>query len=367
MGEARYPHRMHGSLLLLGVSGPELTSGEAALYRRIQPAGYILFSRNIVSPAQTRKLTDDLRSLSYDDPILAIDQEGGRVTRTKDIAPVLPSAPDLAAQGNPNTIANAGALTGDLLRQLGFNLNCAPVLDLEHHPDSQTALRGRCWGRDPQRVIDHAGMWNRWMRKRLMSSCGKHFPACGRAISDPHFDLPSSDATLAELLREDVIPYTALMPELDSIMLAHVEFPNIDPDYPASLSKRIIRSFLRDQLGFDHHVVMTDDLDMGAITNRYGRGEDVKLAIEAGNDLALICHQMETADAAVEALKSLPLHTIEEAGARISRLKKKFAGPPSWSDKKWAETCDAITKLSATVPVGEDRTTGRSESPVAGY
>jgi beta-N-acetylhexosaminidase len=358
---------MHGSLLLLGVSGPELTSDEAELYRRIQPAGYILFSRNIVSPEQTRKLTDDLRSLSYDSPILAIDQEGGRVTRTKDIAPVLPSALDLAALGNQNTIAYAGALTGELLNQLGFNLNCAPVLDLEHHPDAQTALRGRCWGRDPQRVIDHAGMWNRWMRKRQMASCGKHFPACGRAVSDPHFDLPSSNATLAELLSEDVIPYTALMPELDSIMLAHVEFPNIDPDYPASLSKRIIGSFLRDQLGFDHHVVMTDDLDMGAITNRYGRGEDVRLAIEAGNDLALICHQIETADQAVEALKTLPIHTIEEAAARIARLKKKFSAPPTWSDKKWTETCEAITKLAAGVPAVQKDTTGTSESPVARY
>jgi beta-N-acetylhexosaminidase len=358
---------MHGSLLLLGVSGPELTSEEAELYRRIQPAGYILFSRNIVSPEQTRKLTDDLRNLSSEDPILAIDQEGGRVTRTKDIAPTLPSASDLAAQGHQNTIAHAGALTGELLRQLGFNLNCAPVLDLEHHPHEQTALRDRCWGRDPQRVIDHAGMWNRWMRKRGMTSCGKHFPACGRAVCDPHFDLPSSSATLADLLREDVIPYTALMPELDSIMLAHVEFPNIDPDYPASLSKRIIRSFLRDQLGFDRHVVMTDDLDMGAITNRYGRGEDVKLAIEAGNDLALICHQVETADQAVEALKTLPLHTIEEAGARIARMKKKFSSPSAWSDKQWNETCEAITKLSAGVPMAQNAPPGATESPVAQY
>lgn len=354
---------MHGSLLLLGVSGPELTPDEAALFRRLQPAGYILFTRNIVTPQQTRKLTDDLRSLSYDDPILAIDQEGGRVTRTKDIAPALPSAVDLAAQGHPLTISNAGAFTADLLRLLGFNMNFAPVLDLDHHPDKQNALRGRSWGRDPQRVIDHAGMWNRWMRKRSMRSCGKHFPAGGRALSDPHHDLPSSDATLADLLREDVIPYTALMPELDAIMLAHVEFPNIDPDHPASMSKRIIRSFLRDQLGFDKHVVLTDDLDMGAITRRYGRGEDVKRAIEAGNDLALICHRLDTADLAADALKELPIHTIDEALARVAKLRKKLHGPLTWSEKKWTETCDAIAKLTATVPAGNQV----SGSPVADY
>ena len=199
-------------------------------------------------------------------------------------------------------IADAAAFTGDLLRLLGFNLNFAPVLDLDHFPDQQNALRGRCWGRDPQRVIDYAGQWNRWLRKRSIAGCAKHFPAGGRALSDPHHDLPSSPATLDELLREDVIPYTALMPELDAIMLAHVEFPNIDPDFPASLSPRIIRRFLRDQLGFDKHLVLTDDLDMGAITTRYGRGEDVKLAITAGNDLAMICHRTETAETAARAI-----------------------------------------------------------------
>ena len=273
-----------GSLLLLGLSGPELTPGEAALFRKLQPAGYILFTRNIVSAQQTRKLTDELRDLSYDLPVIAIDQEGGRVTRTREIAPAVPSAPALAAHGDYGKIADSAVLTADLLRLLGVNLNFAPVLDLDHFPDQQNALRGRSWGRDPQLVIDYAGHWNRWLRKRHCASCAKHFPAGGRALTDPHHELPCSSATLDELLCEDVIPYTALMPELDAIMLAHVEFPNIDPDFPASLSPRIIRGFLRGQLGFDDHLVLTDDLDMGAITNRYGRGEDVKLAISAGND-----------------------------------------------------------------------------------
>ena len=195
-----------GSLLLLGLDGPELRPDEAALFRRLQPAGYILFSRNIVSPEQTRKLTDDLRDLSVDLPIIGIDQEGGRVTRTKEIAPVLPSAEALAARGDMGKIADAGVLTGELLGLLGFNLNFAPVLDLDHFPGLANALRGRCWGRNPQRVIDFAGQWNRWMRRQSIASCGKHFPACGRAVSDPHHDLPSSPATLDEVLREDVIP-----------------------------------------------------------------------------------------------------------------------------------------------------------------
>jgi beta-N-acetylhexosaminidase len=356
---------MDGSLLLLGISGPALTPGEAELFRKLQPAGYILFSRNIVSAVQTRKLTDDLRDLSHDSPIIAIDQEGGRVTRTREIAPAAPSAPALAARADYGKIADAAVLTADLLRLLGVNLNFAPVLDLDHFPETQNALRGRCWGRDPQKVIDYAGHWNRWQRKRLIASCGKHFPACGRALCDPHHDLPSSPATIAELLREDVPPYTALMPELDAVMLAHVEFPNIDPDLPASLSPRIIRRFLRDQLGFDHHLVLTDDLDMGAIANRYGRGEDVKLAITAGNDLALICHRTDTAEAAASAIAELPHWMTEEARDRIERFRrKKLHGPLVWSEGKWQETTAALAKLAAEFPEAPGLS---ATSPVASY
>jgi beta-N-acetylhexosaminidase len=355
---------MDGSLLVLGIAGPEISPAEAMLFRKLQPAGYILFTRNIVSAEQTRRLTDDLRDLSSEMPIIAIDQEGGRVTRTREIAPAAPSAPALAAKKDMLKIAEAGAFTGDLLRLLGFNLNFAPVLDLDHFPETQNALRGRCWGRDPQRVIDYAGHWNRWLRKRSIASCAKHFPACGRAQSDPHHDLPSSPATLEDLLREDVIPYTALMPELDAIMLAHVDFPNIDSNFPASLSPRMIRGFLRDQLGFDKHLVLTDDLDMGAITTRYGRGQDVKLAIEAGNDLALICHRTDTAEIAARAIAELPHWMTEEARERVEKFRSKLREPLLWSDKKWRETCESLAKLAVEVP--EIQIT-QGSSPVADY
>lgn len=341
---------MNGQLLLLGLKGPEITSEEASLFKRLRPAGYILFTRNIVSATQTRKLTDSLRDLSYDDPIIAIDQEGGRVTRTKEIAPALPSANAFASLDDPLLSARAGVLTGDQLRLLGFNLDFAPVLDLDHHPDVQNALRGRCWGRDPQKVIDHAGQWNRWMRKRGMLSCAKHFPACGRAKSDPHHDLPVSDATISDLLKEDIIPYTALMPELDSIMLAHVLFPAIDPDRPASLSRRMITGFLRDQLGFDKHLVLTDDLDMGAIADRYPDNTDVVAAIEAGNDLAMICHRTDRAEAAAIELGKLPSRITEDAEKRITTFRKKLNAPLKWSESQWEKLGNEINDLCGQVP-----------------
>jgi len=357
---------MDGSLLILGFSGPELTTAEAALFRKLQPVGFILFSRNMVSPEQTRKLTDALRDLSKSQPLVAIDQEGGRVTRTKAFAPVAPSAPALAACAQLKVTGRAGKLTGDLLRLLGVNLNFAPVLDLDHHPEEPNALRGRSWGRDPQRVIDHAGQWNRELRKRGIATCAKHFPAGGRAVADPHHELPASSATLEELLREDVVPYTALMPELDAIMLGHVEFPHIDAAFPASLSPRIIRRFLRDQLGFDQHLVLTDDLDMAAITRRYGRGEDARLALEAGNDLALICHRGESAVAAAEAIDTLPRGILTDAWERVERLRENLRRPMPWSGKKWQDTCAGLADLAAAVP-GIAEVTPCSNSPVAGY
>lgn len=359
-----FSHWMDGELLLLGVKGTELSMEESKLFRKLQPAGFVLFTRNIESAAQTRKLTDDLCDLCVDEPILSIDQEGGRVTRTKEIAPSLPSASAFAKKPEMEQIARAGELTAELLRMLGFNLNFAPVLDLEHFPGVQNALRQRCWSHDSQDVINRAGMWNRWTRKRGMLSCGKHFPACGRAMSDPHEDLPFSAATKEEMMREDVIPYTALMPELDAVMLAHVMFPAIDAEFPASLSKRVVTGWLRDQLGFDKHLVMTDDLDMGAIVKRYGRGEDARLAIAAGNDLAMICHDTESAETAARGIAEVPIGIRDDAKKRLARFRKKIHHPPAFSASKWESVCEKIAKVAALIPEPEE---GDGGSAVARY
>jgi len=357
-----------GRLLLLGIDGPKLASEEAKRIRELQPAGFVLFSRNLISPAQTRMLTDELRTLCEEEPIIAIDEEGGRVARTRAFATPPPSPPALVAHFNAgdrqNTIARSACATADLLLMLGVNLDLAPVLDLDHHPGTQNALRGRCWERDPQRVIDHAGMWNRWLRKRGIAGCGKHFPAGGRATSDPHHDLPSCDATTEDLLDEDVVPYTALMSELDAVMLGHVRFPNIDAEFPASLSRRMIQGFLRDQLGFDDHVVLTDDLDMEAITRTFGRGQDARMAIEAGNDLAMICHDTGSAFEAAKAIGELPYWLRDEACDRIARLRKKLTEPPVWSEDRFANHAHAIAEIAAEVPEIDH---GDDASPVVGY
>ncbi|MDA7865510.1 beta-N-acetylhexosaminidase [Akkermansiaceae bacterium] len=355
---------MNAARLIVGLSGPLLTPEEASIFREIQPAGYILFSRNLISAEQIRELTDSLNSLSLDRPFISIDQEGGRVWRTRDFSCAPPDAATFTAKATPRQIARFGALTGQLLEILGINLNFAPVLDLDHHPDQNNGLRGRCWGTDSQTVINNAGVFNRWMRKQFILSCGKHFPTNGLALSDPHHDLPVAKVSRGELLKEDILPYTALMPELDAIMACHLRFPELDPEMPASLSRKILTGFLRDQLGYNG-LILTDDLDMGAIVNHHGRGNDIKLALEAGADIALICHDMSNLP---EVLKDLQVKNDHDSLIRIEKQRNKLKRPPAFTVSRWQELNDQMNELTSEV-IGEERfeLARPAQSPVEEY
>jgi len=340
---------MNAARLIVGLSGPELTDEEAALYRDLQPAGYILFSRNLVSAPQIRDLTDSLASLSLQRPFISIDQEGGRVWRTREFSCAPPDAATFTEKANPKQIARFGAFTGQLLGLLGINFNFAPVLDLDHFPEQNNGLRGRCWGRDPQTVVNNAGVFNRWMRKQNILSCGKHFPTNGLALSDPHHDLPVADVSLEQLLKVDLLPYATLAPELDAIMACHLSFPQLDSKMPASLSHRILTRLLRDQIGYND-LILTDDLDMGAIVQNHGRGNDIKLALEAGADIALVCHEMATLPAA---LAKLNIHD-DEALLRIEKKRDRLRQPPIFTQAKWEDLNQKLTDLTREV-IGQDR------------
>ena len=357
---------MNAQRLIIGLSGHTLTAEETALFRQLQPAGYILFSRNLESPEQIRDLTDSLAALSHDRPFISIDQEGGRVWRTREFSAAPPDAATFTKKATPHQISQFGALTGQLLELLGINLNFAPVLDLDHFPDQNNGLRGRCWGRDSQTVINNAGLFNRWMRKQHVLSCGKHFPTNGLALSDPHHDLPVADISRADLLKEDLLPYTALMPELDAIMACHLHFPQLDADLPASLSKKILTGLLRDQLGYDG-LILTDDLDMGAIVQNYGRGNDIKLALEAGADIALVCHEMATLPAALENLE-LDAYPDADALTRIDKRRRKLKTPPAFTTARWDQINKDLTTLTQEI-TGQPRfePTTPTQSPVEEY
>lgn len=350
--------------VIAGISGPELTPQERELFAELQPAGYILFSRNIIDYELTRELTDELRRLTTDglEPIIAIDQEGGRVVRTADIGVHLPSAADLSALGNQNLIAQAAFYCSRALHTLGVNTNFAPVLDIAS--PHANALPSRCWGADSQTVTSHAGVWNRCMAHQGVMTCGKHFPGMGAADCDPHFDLPVLHGTRESFLEEATIPFMALMPELPSLMIAHLLVPEMDADLPTSLSPEMVQGFLRTQLGYDG-VVFTDDLCMGAITGRYQPAESAPLALRAGCDLPLICHDcMQHLPAVAKSIAALPEEVLEAPLRRIQMFRSLLTRVAPMTFLEWDGYLRDVKAFCARIP---SATTAQPGSPVQDY
>lgn len=345
-----------GQLLLTGVPGPELDSQTAARLKKLQPGGFILFGRNIQTPEQVRKLCDDLRDVSDIEPIITIDQEGGRVSRLRLIGEEPPNAQSLRDKDDPALIKRHGQLTGQLLRFFGFNLNLCPVLDISYDDAADNSLKGRTYGKDPQQVVNNAGIFNRAMRREGILSCAKHFPGYGPAECDPHEFLPVITKPREALEREELLPYRTLLPELDSVMTCHSNYTAFDPDrgrWPASLSHNIVTRLLRDQLGFDG-LAMTDDLDMGAILNEVTFEQAIQEAVRAGNDLVMICHRLEMVELAREHLEGVEAPILHDALLRIEKIKKRLQ-PPSPFDLDVFRRINAdIWQLRVDV-LGEER------------
>src|SRR3989441_12016068 len=193
-----------GQLILCGVPGKELDAASAEMFRRVQPGGFILFGRNIESAQQLRRLIDDLRDLSKVEPLITIDQEGGRVSRLRLIGSEPPNAQQLREKNDLELIRRHGEITGRLLRLFGFNLDLCPVLDISFDDDADNSLRGRCYGKTVDQVVRNAGAFNDAMRKQGMASCGKHFPGYSAATCDAHYELPKIERTRAQLEKEEL-------------------------------------------------------------------------------------------------------------------------------------------------------------------
>src|SRR5947207_8033425 len=175
-------HTSAGQLLLVGVQGLMLGADEAKLLRRVQPGGFILFGRNIKTPEQLRKLINDLRNLSIIEPIITIDQEGGRVSRLRLIGNEPPNAQQLRDKGDIELIREHGDITGDLLRLFGFNLDLCPVLDISFNDDADNSLRGRCYGKTVEQVITKAAAFNYALGAAGFASCVQRFPVHSPAV-----------------------------------------------------------------------------------------------------------------------------------------------------------------------------------------
>ena len=370
-----------GQLILTGVPGKELDAETEKLFRRVQPGGFILFARNIEGPAQLRKLIDDLRNLSKIEPIITIDQEGGRVSRLRLIGNEPPNAQQLRDKDDVDLIRRHGDVTGRLLRLFGFNLDLCPVLDISFDDDADNSLRGRCYGKTVEQVVRNASVFNDAMRKQGIASCGKHFPGYSAATRDAHHELPTINRTRAELDREELAVFREFTGRddspgrptncVDSMMTCHGWYPCFEPKKtPATLSRRVVTQLLCEEMGFEG-LIMTDDLDMGAILNEYGLEETIRLAIAAGNDLALIYHRIPAIEQVHRILGTLPRDQINRALASVARFKKKLAPPHEFSEAAFRKIDNEIWDLRVAV-LGEERAAIRSpedgkRSPVEMY
>jgi len=360
-----------GQLILTGVPGKELDAKTAALFRRVQPGGFILFGRNIERAPQLRKLIDDLRGLSEVEPIITIDQEGGRVSRLRLIGNEPPNAQQLREKDDVNLVRRHGDITGRLLRVFGFNLDLCPVLDISFDDNADNSLRGRCYGKTVEQVVRNAGAFNDAMREQGIASCGKHFPGYSAAKCDAHYELPRIDRTREELDREELAVFRQFAKKIDSMMICHGWYPCFESQKtPATLSRRIIAELLREELDFDG-LIMTDDLDMGAILNGYGLEETIRLAMAAGNDLAMICHRMPEIENVHRILATLPRDQIDRAQKSVARFKNKLSPPHEFSEAAFRKIDHEIWDLRVAV-LGPERAAFRSpedgkRSPVETY
>ncbi|HWH80177.1 MAG TPA: beta-N-acetylhexosaminidase [Candidatus Binatus sp.] len=317
-------------LFLVGCQDGRLSRDEALIFADYQFGGFILFQRNCAEAGQLLSLCQSLwESAGEMPPFIAIDQEGGRVHRLPQPFTHFPSAARIGSTAKPDLAYRLGRATASELGLVGINLNFAPVLDVDSNP-ANPVIGDRSFSADPQRVIEMSLAWARGLRDGGIIPCGKHFPGHGGTAEDSHLELPSVPRTLEQFKSIELSPFAhACHNAIESLMTAHVIYPGLDPNLPATLSEPIVTGLLRHQLGYDG-VVFSDDMEMKAISENYGVEEAAALALRAGVDVLLFCHESERAIEAFEFLcneaerdPALRAH-IENSYRRIAELKQQY-------------------------------------------
>ncbi len=324
--------QLAGQRIMVGFDGLVLEDELKGYIRDQLAGGVVLFSRNVADPDQVAALTRSIMDFALDcgqpPPFIAVDQEGGREARLK--------APFTEFPGNPSirtreeALAFADACARDL-RRAGFNMNYAPVLDVAVEGFADSVMEGRVFPGDAAGVAALGEAVISRFQENGILAVGKHFPGIGRTTLDSHKDLPVSDVPREDLFSVELVPFRAAARcQAAGIMLGHVIYRNLDPDWPASLSVAVARDILRGQLGYQG-VVMTDDLDMGAVNGRYPIPLCMERVFAADIDQVLICHPGPNVaaafDAAVRLLESDPdiLDRGRASAQRILAAKKRMA------------------------------------------
>lgn len=315
--------RRAGQRLVVGLSGPALTPEERAFIRDIRPGGFILFQRNVEEPAQVRELNRELRSRldPATPPLRCVDQEGGRVQRVREPATVWPPMRFVGNVGDVAFSEQVGRALGREVRAMGFDLDFAPVADVDSNPQNPI-IGDRAFARHADRVGEHAAAFIRGMQSEGCIACAKHFPGHGDTATDSHLELPVVEREPPELEEVELRPFRdCVAAGVGTVMTAHVLYPAWDEEVPATMSARILDRLLRRKLGFGG-VIVSDDLEMKAIRGRYPLEQQLRLASAATVDVFLVCSDLGLAHASWEALIRLQEEDRAQEDAAIDAVKR---------------------------------------------
>lgn len=317
-----------GQLLIVGFDGTEMSPALSSLLSRIQPAGVILFARNIVNAQQTHELLKNCQKYVREPLFTCVDLEGGKVDRFRNVTGPAPSAAEVFASGDRKLFRKHGAIIGKTCRALGFNVDFAPVLDLAFQA-SRSVMSSRAFSTDPHEVVVYAREFLAGLKSAGVIGAGKHFPGLGEGKLDSHHALPVIQKTFRRLWGEDLVPYRVMRRELAMVMVNHANYPRVTRDQlPASLSKKWIGDVLRKRIGY-RGLIVSDDLEMGGVLKAAPLDQAAVEFVRAGGDLCLVCHQRELVERAFEALVGESerharfRRRVEESARRVAAFKKK--------------------------------------------
>jgi beta-N-acetylhexosaminidase len=321
--------RMHiGQLLIIGFEAAEMSPHLVSLLSTIQPAGVILFARNITSAEQTHRLLRECQKCVATPLFTCVDLEGGKVDRFRNILGSAPSPADVFATGDRKLFRKHGRIIGENCHALGFNVDFAPALDLAFEA-SKSVMSSRSVSANPNEVVTYAREFLAGLSDAGVIGCGKHFPGLGEGNLDSHHDLPVINKTLKKMWAEDLAPYRTMHRKLPLVMVSHAAFPAITKEKtPASLSKKWITEILRKKIGY-HGLICSDDLEMGGVLAAAPIEQATIGHIRAGGDLALICRQEDFVRRSYEAMLREAerdrafVRSIEESVRRVLAFKKK--------------------------------------------
>lgn len=325
-----------GQMFMIGFHGLEPPQWVLEMLSKGQIGGVVLFARNVASPEQLANLTKTCHDAAKHPILIAIDQEGGSVTRLyeKNGFTESPGAMVLGAANSEDLAQEVAALLASEMRTLGINWDLAPVVDITHNINNPS-VGTRSLGTDKKLVSKLAAAQIFGFQSESVAASAKHFPGLGNTPVDTHEALAVIDDSLETLWETDLVPFrVAVKSRIATVMMTHVKFTQIDPEYPATLSPAVIQDLLRDEIGFQG-VTCTDCMEMKAMTNHYGAEESAVLAAIAGQDIVLFSHSFNTDSGLysriyatlLEAAQSgrLPMERIDESNERIARLKARYA------------------------------------------